>query len=272
MLLPAVLVNKTKYYYELHGDQNNQPLVLTSGLWSDHSYWEPILPQLARDFYVLIFDNRAIGNTVDDGSSFSIEEMADDTMLLIQNVVNHAPVNLIGQSMGGSIVQAVAACYPDRIKKLVLLNTTPRWRQASIEALRSVLLSYKENASFEQLFSSTLAWLYGEDFLSNKAKVKELRDLLKTTKPNQTLNDQERQFYALERFKGVDFSKLVMPTFVGYGEEDKLSPPIDSKVLGENIIKSQLHCFPGAHRTLYEACDELTQALLSFIKEETRLQ
>lgn len=250
----TILINQTKYYYELHGQTNKPALVLISGLWSDHSYWLPLLPALSDDFEILIFDNRAIGKTSDNtpDHEFSLHDMADDTAELIKQVFPAMHVNIIGQSMGGAIAQIIAANYPKLVRKLMLFNTTPKWSHATIEGLRSLLLSAKEKTSFEQNFAGYLAWIFGEKFLANPVKVTELRNTLLTSEAIQTLADQERQFQALTTFTGIDLSHIQCPTLIGYGPEDKICAISEAKALCDTIPHAELHQFIGAHSPLLE--------------------
>ncbi len=268
-------INGANYYYELHGESNSHtpPLVLISGLWADHQYWTPIIEKLTDKFRILVFDNRGIGNTTDNSETFDIDSMADDTAILIEQVFGNELVNVVGQSMGSAIAQSIAARYPHKLEKLVLLNSTPKWRLATVEGLRALLLSFKDGASFDQLFSSILAWGYGEAFISNKKKVQNLRTTMSETEPIQSIIDQERQFRALEEFKGIiNLSEINVPTLIGYGYEDKISSPDEAKELKEKIPNSMLLEFPGAHGIILEALEELTVSLIDFLSKNANIQ
>ncbi|MCP3680503.1 MAG: alpha/beta hydrolase [Gammaproteobacteria bacterium] len=263
-------INGAKYYYELHGEDHTDhpPLVLISGLWADHRYWRPIILKLTDKFRVLIFDNRGIGKTEDNSENFNIDSMADDTVALLEQVFGNELVNIVGQSMGSAIAQSIASRYPCKLKKLVLLNSTPKWHLVTVEGLRALLLSFKDGASFDQLFSSVLAWGYGQAFISNKEKVQSLRTNMSETEPMQTIIDQERQFSALEEFQGVDLAEIKVPTLIGYGYEDKISSPDEAKELKEKISNSMLLEFPGAHGIILEALEELTLSLIDFLSKD----
>jgi pimeloyl-ACP methyl ester carboxylesterase len=54
------------------------PLVLVHGSISDHSYWEPILPELQRHFAVYTIDRRGFGQSGDYSDVYSIEQEYED--------------------------------------------------------------------------------------------------------------------------------------------------------------------------------------------------
>lgn len=78
-----------------------------------------MLNGLATRFQVLIFDNRAIGQTKDNNTPFTLEIMAEDTMALVQQLGLENPV-ILGQSMGGAIAQIIAKNYATQINKLII--------------------------------------------------------------------------------------------------------------------------------------------------------
>src|SRR3989338_85192 len=111
-------VNGASIYYEMRG--SGHPLILISGYTRDHTLWTPVLEALAARFQVLRFDNRGVGRTQDEGQPLSASLMAEDVRALAKALGLQKP-HIIGQSMGGTVAQKLAAAYPDEIGKLVLL-------------------------------------------------------------------------------------------------------------------------------------------------------
>jgi pimeloyl-ACP methyl ester carboxylesterase len=58
-----------------------------------------------------VFDNRGIGQSIPDAASFTVEDMARDTAVLINTLKLHRPT-VVGWSMGGSIAQQLAIDNP----------------------------------------------------------------------------------------------------------------------------------------------------------------
>ncbi|MGF6721521.1 pimeloyl-ACP methyl ester carboxylesterase [Paraburkholderia sp. GAS41] len=112
------------YYRFGHGS----PLLLVTGYRAPLSEWDAaFLAELAKHHDVIVFDNRGIGRSMPDASSFTIGDMASDTAALIDTLkVQHATV--VGWSMGGSIVQQLAIDEPQTISKMVLMSALPPGR------------------------------------------------------------------------------------------------------------------------------------------------
>ena len=59
--MPTIHVNGINIEYESHGD--GEPLVLIAGLGYSRWMWHKMVPGLAKQFRVITFDNRGVGNS-----------------------------------------------------------------------------------------------------------------------------------------------------------------------------------------------------------------
>ena len=65
--MPIAQVRDLHLYYELHGDEASEPLVLLNGaLDTIESDWGPHLPVFAARYRVLAYDHRGHGRNLDD--------------------------------------------------------------------------------------------------------------------------------------------------------------------------------------------------------------
>ena len=100
------------------------PLLLIHGLGYARWGWEPVLPELAEQFDVILFDNRGIGESDAPPGPYTVAEMADDAVRVLDEAgVERAHV--LGTSLGGMIAQELALSHPERVDRLVLACTTP---------------------------------------------------------------------------------------------------------------------------------------------------
>ena len=248
--MPTISIQDAEFYYEIHGA--GQPIILISGYTCDHRYWIPVLEPLRKNFQVLIFDNRGVGQTKDDGRNLSVSLMAED-MLALSKALNLNKPHIIGQSMGGTIAQYIAAYYPEEINKLVLLTTTAKRRSAMLLAFETSLKLRAQNVDFDLLFNTSLSWIFGEKFLQNKKKIEVLKNILLTNPYPQSLENQYRQFEVLKNFDGLaDLSKIKAPCLVVYGEEDIVTLPQESKLLYDLIPNAELVGYPTGHGMIAE--------------------
>src|SRR5688572_2915768 len=107
--------------------------------------WRPQAEALSRQFAVVTFDNRGMGESAQGAGALTIEDMAADALALMDSQ-RIDRFHLVGHSMGGVIAQAVALAAPSRVKSLSLLCTFVNGRDAMrlspagmIKAMRSRL-------------------------------------------------------------------------------------------------------------------------------------
>lgn len=259
-----IQINATRYYYELHGN-GKQPLILIAGYTCDHTFYYPVLDILAPHFNILVFDNRGVGQSTDDGGPLSVEKMADEIMEMANKLELHKP-HIVGQSMGGTIAQAIASQYADSIGKLVLLTTSAKWRSAMLQALSALIDLRKADIPFDLQFNAIIPWLFGDAFLSNKVYVEGFRQLLLTDLHPQSLENQLRQYMVLKIFDGRDaLRKISAPTLIIYGTQDLITLPTESEYLHQQIQRSRILALDCAHVITAEVPEALGKALQEFL-------
>jgi pimeloyl-ACP methyl ester carboxylesterase len=108
--------------YDVRGE--GDPLLFIHGLGYDRVGWGPLPGLLARDFHVITFDNRGVGESDVPEGPYSVAQMAADAIAVLDAAaIDRAHV--FGASLGGFIAQELAISYPERVRKLVLASTAP---------------------------------------------------------------------------------------------------------------------------------------------------
>ncbi|MHA2037988.1 MAG: alpha/beta fold hydrolase [Promethearchaeota archaeon] len=114
------LVNDIKICYEIHGDGDT--VLLVHGLGTKKEAWIGQTEPLAKHFKVIRFDNRGAGKSDRPDTPYTMEIFADDINGLM-DFLEIKKCHIIGWSLGGMIVQNFILKYPQRVKKVVLINT-----------------------------------------------------------------------------------------------------------------------------------------------------
>src|SRR5213078_3590531 len=84
--------------------------------------WGPGPDLLARDFRVVLFDNRGVGESDAPEGPYSIPLMVGDAIAVL-DAVGAERAHVVGVSLGGYIAQELAVTHPQRVEKLVLVST-----------------------------------------------------------------------------------------------------------------------------------------------------
>jgi pimeloyl-ACP methyl ester carboxylesterase len=121
-----------RLYFEAIGE--GPALVLTHGAGGNHAVWFQQVPRFARSRRVVLWDQRGFGRSTARGGPNNPARAAADLAALLDHLAV-ARADLVGQSMGGWAVLALALEQPARVRSLVLADTpggidTPESRSA----------------------------------------------------------------------------------------------------------------------------------------------
>ena len=109
-------------YYEEHG--SGDPLLCIMGFATDLTGWLMQTPEFAKSYRTIVFDNRGVGRSAKPPGPYTIHEMADDAVGILE-ALDVERAHVLGLSMGGMIAQEVALRHPQRVRGLVLAARFP---------------------------------------------------------------------------------------------------------------------------------------------------
>ena len=174
MTQQSLQVNGIRIEVDDQGPRDGDPLLLVMGLGMQLIAWpqELVDDLVARGYRVIRMDNRDVGLSqpfdqlglpnlawaalryamrLTVRSPYSLQAMADDVIGVL-DALGIAKAHLCGASMGGMIVQRVAANRPERVKSLTLMMTTSGARglpQATPRVRRAMLRRPKSNDTLD---------------------------------------------------------------------------------------------------------------------------
>jgi non-heme chloroperoxidase len=101
--------------------EGDRPIVLVHGWKGSHRMWDPAVYRLARDFRVIAFDNRGMGESDKPGGAYDFAVLAADLAFVLEEL-GVRDATLVGWSMGCSISLEYLARGGDQAARLVLMN------------------------------------------------------------------------------------------------------------------------------------------------------
>jgi len=104
-------------YAEISG--GGQPLILVHGLGGSTRWWARNVPALARSCRVHVIDLPGFGRS--RGQRFVLRDAAG-LLVRMMDQLGLTRTSIIGHSMGGLIVAFIAAQFPERVERLVLVD------------------------------------------------------------------------------------------------------------------------------------------------------
>lgn len=119
--MPIAHVRDLRLYYELHGEETSEPLVLLNGaLDTIKSDWGYHLPAFAARYRVLTYDHRGHGRSDNPSARFAgYNELADDLAALL-DALDIAKARFCGFSDGAATAINFALRWPERVHSLIL--------------------------------------------------------------------------------------------------------------------------------------------------------
>jgi proline iminopeptidase len=115
-------------------------------------------PELAAQRTLLMLDPRGTGDSdrPADPSAYDLEDYADD-IEAVREHVGLEQLDLIGHSHGGFVAQCWAGSHPDRVGRLVLASTAPRFTDAIRELRMQRVASHQGQPYFEDAMAALQA-------------------------------------------------------------------------------------------------------------------
>lgn len=238
-------------------------VVLLHGFLENKKMWKDLVPSLAEKNRVISIDLLGHGETDCLGYIHSMEENAE----IVNAILSHLRIRkaiFIGHSMGGYVALAFAELHLNRVKGLILLNSTALEdsverkinRDRAIKAVKQNYINFVR-MSIANLFSEN-----NRDRLKNEIENVKLEGL-KT--PLQGIIAslegmkirKDRQFI----LKETDFPKLLI-----LGEKDGVLIYKDNASQIE-ATNTELISFPDGHMSHIENKEELEKVIASFLRK-----
>lgn len=241
---------------------SGDPLLLIQGLGYARWSWEPVASRLARDYRVLTFDNRGIGDSDKPPGPYSAREMADDALQVLDEAgVERAHV--LGASLGGMIAQELAVAAPERVDKLILCCTTPGG-EATVPMPQVTVELFAEAAT---LPPEVALRRFVENALAPAAPTELVQQLfdLRSANPLDPAGWQAQAAAGLG-FAGVD-GPITAPTLIVTGTKDNVVDPRNSDVLAERIPGAEVRRLEGTgHLFFWEQPDAFVRIVREFLR------
>ena len=210
-------------WYEWHGPEDGEVLILSPGLGGSATYWAPNLDTLATRYRVLLYDHRGTGRSdraLPD--TVTVEDFAAD-ILALMDALGIARANVMGHAAGGVAALSLALIAPERVDKLIVVNG---WASPDPHFLRcfGTRLALLRGSGPEAYLRAQPIFLYPANWISahNDALEAELPAQLEHFPGAETM---EKRIAALARFDiAARLRDIHRPVLVLTADDDMLVP------------------------------------------------
>ncbi|WP_226667766.1 alpha/beta fold hydrolase [Microbulbifer aggregans] len=292
-------INETAIAYQDMGPEGAEPVLLVMGLGAQMLHWGDTLVSglLDAGYRVVLLDNRDAGLSqkfyqlsappvwwalvrskvgLTPEPPYTLQDMATDAVGVL-DVLGIDRAHIMGASMGGMIVQVLAAEYPRRVLSLTSIMSSsgaPGLPEATPEAISALASGAKAGASRSEDIATrvAIARTIGSPEFFNEGYARQLA--------GRVLNRGAygpgvvRQFQAI--LASGDRSPLLQtitaPTLVVHGSEDPLLPIEHGRDTAEKIPGASFVAIPEmGHALEPEVSERILAHLLPFLQAPDQL-
>jgi pimeloyl-ACP methyl ester carboxylesterase len=249
--------------YDDHGAGDT--LVLVHGHPFNRSMWRPQLERFSRaGWRVVAPDLRGYGQTTVVPGTTSFASFAGDVVALLDHLELDQVV-LGGLSMGGQIVMEVHRLFPERVRGLVLADTSPQAETPQGREERNAMADRLLGEGMGPYAREVLAKMVApHNIAALPAVADHVMAMMLATSPDGAAAALRGR---AERPDYVDMlSQVAVPALVVVGADDELTPISDAELMADRIPDATLAVVDGAaHMPNLERPDEFDAALGSFL-------
>jgi aminoacrylate hydrolase len=234
--VPTTSIGDADLYYEEAGQ--GPPLMLVPGLSGQGSFWISQVPVFSREFRTIVHDHRGTGRSTHSRIAYSVEQMADDALRLM-DALKVDSAHFVGHSTGGAIGQVIALDHPDRLRSLVLSATwagPDAYFRRLFESRRQTLLDSGIEAYLRAsaLVQSTPWWVsQNDEFLTDLHRV-----TAAAAAPVEII--ASRIDAILRHDRRLRLLEIRVPTLVIVAQDDMITPRFYSDELASRIPGAKL--------------------------------
>jgi pimeloyl-ACP methyl ester carboxylesterase len=239
------------------------PIVLLHGIAGDHTMWNPVAGDLAKDHRILAPDLRGHGKTpFPPGSSMAFPELADDVLAMMDREhVDRA--HLVGLSAGGFLALTIALSHPDRVRSVTLVSSAGQCDRHTRSIGERWVTTYREEG-YDAFILRLLKDLYYPDWIENHMEVADrLREALAHADLTAAMAWAEsiRTFDTRGRLGG-----LRAPLFVIQGMDDQVVDASHARLLRQTIQGTEVRLLAQTgHMVPVERPTETAEAIRGWV-------
>lgn len=260
--MPFQEVNCINLYYELHGPENADVIVLSNGIFMATGSWGYQVAELKRHFRVLVYDCRGMWQSDHPTGPYSMDMHVEDLAGLL-TALGIEKAHIGGISYGGEISMLFALKYPERTRSLIVSSSVSQI-DPLLFAMGTVWASALRNNDPDMLFESSLPLNFSDGWLVANTH------LLDATRKRYHQMDLKSSEQLMMAFAQINFTSelknITVPTLVLVGELDILKPRKYAEIIAHEIPGAELVILPnGGHAICMEQPAAFNSALLGFV-------
>jgi len=247
------------------GPENGKPLILLHGIGAAADIWEPLFPDCLNTYFTIALDFPGFGQS-EEVEPMIVPDVFIEVVDYIIQIYNIDRAILIGHSMGGLVAAAYANQKPEKVVKLVLIDSGgferifPFYKTISSKLSEKILLPLLGNrwigtVGFRLFYGSKIesqTYLTLSEYWSNPEAAHRFTRVVKGFGDWDVLDD---------------LTKIRCPTLIVWGQLDWLVPMKHAKIAQRKLPQAEVKVIKFAgHCPHTQKPREVNPILLDFLR------
>jgi non-heme chloroperoxidase len=246
--------------YAEQGDPAGEPLLLLHGYTDSWYSFSRLLPLLEPGgYHVFAVDQRGHGCSERPFGGYTTDDFAADVNAFL-DAVGVRQATLVGHSMGSLVARRVAARYPHRVSRLILIgailaaNDATRELQEAVQTLEDPVPTDFVREFQESTVHVPLPVPFFEGVVAESLKV-----------PARVWRDALDGLFATD--DGPDLGRIDAPTLILWGEHDAFFSRAEQDQLVAAMPDARLCVYPETgHSPQWERPEQVARDLSAFVR------
>lgn len=221
-----------------------EDIIFINGLAASIYTWRKVFYEISRDFHVYAIDFKGTGFSEKPKAGYSIDSFTSQILGLMKHYNIHKAV-LVGNSLGGEVVLNFTIKHPEKVRKLVLIDSAGYQKNKEVTRFLVKLSRFKlthkllDNYISKKSAKKIIKWATFKDEIIDEAMIEGYYKPMKT-------KGGVRAFIELIKnlsYTEFDYDKvknIKTPTLIIWGKEDKWIPVSDAYRFHKDIESSKL--------------------------------
>jgi len=245
-----IQVGNLKIFTRIAGEGN--PFLILHGWGASIESWDKVQKKLSENFQVFVLDFPGFGKSDLPLDAWEVQDYVKFILDFSQRL-GLEKFYLLGHSFGGRVAIKFAAQFPQRIQKLILVDS------AGIKLKKGYIKKIVAGiASVLSIFKIIPGFQIGRKFF--------YRFILRKTDYLKAIGIMKEVFKKVVAEDLTHYlEKIITPTLIVWGNRDKITPIKGAYLMREKIKISELEVLNCAHCPHLDAPTDLVKLILDFV-------
>ncbi len=260
--MPKIEANGINLYYELHGPEDGEVIVLSNGIMMSTISWYYQTRALRPHMRVLLYDCRGMWQSDRPEGPYSMEQHADDLAALLR-ALKIPSAHIAGISYGSEVSMAFALKYPEMTRSLVVIDGVSEI-DPILKAQSMPWLIAAERKDPELLLRTSVALNFSNDYIAANQAALEASIPRLAALDFKAFENLMHSFYNLDLTASL--SAIKAPTLIIVAEDDMIKGRKYSKIIADQIKHAEYVIVPNSgHALCADKPDPLNTLLIGWV-------